>query len=100
LPNEAYDVGFARARDFGTSWLRFGFDRNLWLDGLFRGGSMKNLLILFLFGLALFGLNSCASTGITTSGSGEAVPGEKVGGMEDRVGAGVTGSTPTAQVKW
>jgi hypothetical protein len=62
---------------------------------------MKNLLILFLFGLALFALNGCASTGFTTSdGSGETVPGEKVGGMEDRVGAGVTGTSPTAQVKW
>jgi hypothetical protein len=62
---------------------------------------MKNLLILFLFGSALFAFNGCTSTGFTTSdGSGETVPGEKVGGMEDRVGAGVTGTSPTAQVKW
>jgi hypothetical protein len=56
---------------------------------------------LFLFALAMFVLNGCTSTGFTTSdGSGETVPGEKVGGMEDRVGAGVTGTSPTAQVKW
>jgi hypothetical protein len=62
---------------------------------------MKNLMMLFLFALAIFVLNGCTSTGFTTSdGSGETVPGEKVGGMEDRVGAGVSGTSPTAQVKW
>jgi hypothetical protein len=58
-------------------------------------------MMLFLVALAMFGLNGCASTGITsTDSSGDTVPGEKVGGMEDRVGAGVTGTSPTAQVKW
>jgi hypothetical protein len=61
---------------------------------------MKSLLILFFLTLAVFGLSSCASTGTTsTTSSGEAVPGEKVTG-EERIGAGVSGATPNAQVKW
>ncbi|HEV3394082.1 MAG TPA: hypothetical protein VG103_11315 [Chthoniobacterales bacterium] len=61
---------------------------------------MKNLLILFLFALAMFGLNGCASTSLTsTDSNGDAVPGEKVTG-EERMGAGVSGTTPNASVKW
>lgn len=59
------------------------------------------LSLLALLALGIFLLNGCASTGFTSTGSsGDTVPGEKVGGGEDRIGAGVTGSTPTAQVKW
>jgi hypothetical protein len=61
---------------------------------------MKNLSILFLFALATFCLNGCASTGFTsTDSSGETVPGKKVTG-EERMGAGVNGTSPSAQVKW
>jgi hypothetical protein len=61
---------------------------------------MKSLLILFFLALGIFGLSSCASTDTTsTTSSGEAVPGEKVT-SEERVGAGVSGTTPNAQLKW
>jgi hypothetical protein len=59
------------------------------------------LSLLALIALAILLLNGCASSGFTSSaGGGDTVPGEKVSGGEDRVGAGVSGSTPTAQVKW
>jgi hypothetical protein len=61
---------------------------------------MKSLVILFFLTLAVFDLSGCASTGTTsTTSSGEAVPGEKVTG-EERIGAGLSGTTPNAQVKW
>lgn len=61
---------------------------------------MKFLTILLILAAAICGLNGCASTGITSTGSGgEAVPGEKITG-EERMGAGVSGTTPNAQVKW
>ena len=48
----------------------------------------------------MFGLNGCASTSLTsTDSNGDAVPGEKVTG-EERMGAGVSGTTPNASVKW
>ena len=62
---------------------------------------MKNLFILFLLALAIFELSGCADTGITSSStSGEAVAGEKTPGAEERVGAGMNGMAPSAQVKW
>lgn len=62
---------------------------------------MKYLLILAVYIAAICGLSGCGSTGITSTstGGGDPVPGEKVTG-EERMGAGVTGTTPNAQVKW
>lgn len=65
---------------------------------------MKNLPIFIVIVAAVFGFTGCADTGTPTStayNSHEGVAGEKVGGgMEDRVGASMTGTTPSAQVKW
>jgi uncharacterized protein YceK len=64
---------------------------------------MKNLFILFLLALVILNLSGCAdfSTPTTTSSSSsEGVAGEKTSGVEDRVGAGLNGTTPSAQVKW
>jgi len=65
---------------------------------------MKSLFILFFLALAIFDLSGCADTGMpstTASSSSEGVAGEKTsGGAEERVGAGLNGMTPSAQVKW
>ena len=64
---------------------------------------MKYLSILAVIAAAICELSGCADTGTssTSSSSSEAaVAGEKTSGMEDRVGAGMSGTTPSAQVKW
>ena len=64
---------------------------------------MKHLSILVIFTAAIYVLSGCAdfSTPSTTaSSSGEGVAGERTSGAEERVGAGLNGTTPSAQVKW
>jgi len=60
---------------------------------------MKYLSIFAVLATTICFLNGCASTGVTSTG-GDPVPGEKVTSGEERMGAGITGTTPSAQVKW
>lgn len=65
---------------------------------------MKYLSILGILAVVIYVLSGCAETGTpstTSSSSSEGVAGEKAGGgAEERLGAGMNGMSPTAQVKW
>jgi hypothetical protein len=65
---------------------------------------MKHLSILVIYAAAIYVLSGCADTGTpssTASSSGEGVAGERTGGgADERLGAGINGMSPSAQVKW
>jgi hypothetical protein len=64
---------------------------------------MKHLLILLIVAAAIYVLNGCTNDGMpstTTSSSNAGVAGEKTSGAEERLGAGMNGMSPSAQVKW
>ena len=64
---------------------------------------MKYLSILVILAAVIYVLSGCADTGTpstTSSSRSEGVAGEKTSGAEERVGAGINGMSPSAQVKW